>query len=82
MKVLVPVAAHQLDVAGLCGRAHRQRAGVLVAGRVLDLDREAQQRPAHLRVNVRFAGGAGLLLQQNDRAPVGELRIGVGGYRP
>jgi hypothetical protein len=76
-EILVPLAAHQLDVAGLPGRAHRQRSRVLVAARVLDLNREAQQRPADLRIDIRFAGGARLLLQQNDRAPVGESGIGM-----
>jgi hypothetical protein len=51
-EILVPLAAHQLDVARLRGLAHGQRACVLVAGGLLDLHGETQQRPASLSIDV------------------------------
>jgi hypothetical protein len=56
-----------------------KRARVLVTRRAIDLDRETRQRLPYLRVDVRFAGGARLLLKQNNRAPVSELGVGVRG---
>jgi len=51
-EIPVPPAAYQLDVPSLRGGTHRQRACILVAGGVLDPDRESSQRPTHLSFNV------------------------------